>query len=313
MFGLFIVLERTWVFHEGDLMELLQLRYFCTVAQMESITNAAKFLNISQPSLSKTIINLEREIGAPLFDRLSRRIYLNAKGKQFYEKVRDGLELIDNAQNQLNNTSMKPSGEIKIFVLAASSLIPDMIAGFVINLPQIKINLYQQICHDLHFSDEYDFSISATPMDYSHLDVYPLLSEEIVLAVPIDHPLSTQDEIKLSEAADYNFIAFSKGPSIRVLSDSLCYMAGFAPKIVFESDGINTLFTMIEAGLGISLLPAETHRKIDTNKIKLLRISEPFASRTVNLAWRSEKYMTSACMLFKQHCIDFFYEHSKNI
>ena len=295
--------------HAGNPMELLQLRYFCTVAQLESITNAAQSLNISQPSLSKTIINLEREVGVPLFDRLGRHIYLNARGKQFYEKVRDSLDLIDSAQNELLNTSLEPSGDIKLFILAASSLIPSMLAGFVSAYPQIRINLYQQISYDLRYSDEYDFSISATPMDYTNLEVYPLLTEEIVLAVPISHPLAGKDELHLSDAADCNFIAFSRGPSLRTLTDSLCYMAGFAPRIIFESDGINTLFTMIEAGAGVSLLPAGTHRKIDEQKIKLIRIREPYASRTVNLAWRREKYMTNAGMLFKQHCIDFFYEH----
>lgn len=292
-------------------MELLQLRYFCMVAQMESITNAAQSLNISQPSLSKTIINLEREVGAALFDRLGRHIYLNAQGKLFYEKIRDGLDLIDNAQNELQNAASNPSGDIKLFIIAASSLIPCMLAGFVAAYPHIRINLYQQVNYDLRYSDEYDFSISATPMDYSHLEVYPLLTEEIVLAVPIPHPLASRESIRLSEASDCDFVTFSRGPSIRVLSDSLCFMAGFAPKIIFESDGINNLFTMIENGLGVSLLPAETHRKIDENKIKLLPIREPYASRTVNLAWRKEKYINSACMLFKQYCIDFFYEHDK--
>lgn len=292
-------------------MELLQLRYFCTVAQMESITNAAQSLNISQPSLSKTIINLEREVGSPLFDRLGRHIYLNAQGKLFYEKIRDSLDLIDTAQNELQNAALNPSGDIKLFIIAASSLIPGMLAGFVAAYPHIRLNLYQQVSYDLRYSDEYDFSISATPMDYSHLETYPLLTEEIVLAVPASHPLALRESIRLSEASDCNFVAFSRGPSIRVLSDSLCFMAGFAPKIIFESDGINTLFTMIENGLGVSLLPAETHRKIDESKIKLLPVCEPYVSRTVNLAWRKEKYMTSACILFKQYCIDFFYEHDK--
>lgn len=292
-------------------MELLQLRYFCTVAQLESITNAAQTLNISQPSLSKTIINLEREIGVPLFNRLGRHIYLNAKGKLFYEKIRDGLDLIDCAQSELFNTSLEPNGGIKLFILAASSLIPSMLAGFLSAYPGIRISLYQQISYDLRYSDEYDFSISATPMDYTNLETYSLLTEDIVLAVPTSHPFADMEEIHLSQASDCNFIAFSRGPSLRVLTDSLCYMAGFAPKIIFESDGINTLFTMIESGAGVSLLPAETHRKIDQQKIRLIRILKPTASRTVSLAWRREKYMTNACMLFKQYCIDFFYEHDK--
>lgn len=289
-------------------MELLQLRYFCTVAQMESITNAAQSLQISQPSLSKTIINLEKELGTTLFDRLGRHIHLNEKGKQFLEKVRDGLELIDSAQKELMHVHAEPRGEINLLILAASTRMPDLIASFIRKMPGIRINLHQQVCLDLRYADDYDFSISATPMDYSNLEVYPLLTEDIVLAVPKAHPLSMHDEIDLSAAANCDFLAFSTGPSLRVLTDSLCYMAGFAPKIMFESDGTAALYTLIEAGLGVALIPADTHRHIDENKVKLLKIINPAASRTINLAWRQEKYLNSACLLFKQYVIDYFYD-----
>lgn len=287
-------------------MELLQLRYFCTVAQMESITKAAQSLRISQPSLSKTIINLEKEVGTAFFDRLGRHIYLNEKGRMFYEQVRDGLELIDGARNQLMDIDPSPRGKIDLLILAASAKMVGVIAAFIAKHPDIRISLCQQTCHDLRYADEYDFSISATPMDYTNLEIYPLLTEEILLAVPAGHPLARYDETALAGAAEYDFLAFSKGPSLRVLTDSLCYMSGFAPKIIFESDGTDQLFSMIEAGLGISLIPAETHRRIDRTRIKLLRITDVPVSRTVNLAWRREKYMNHACMLFRQHVIDSF-------
>lgn len=287
-------------------MELLQLRYFCTVARMESITNAAQSLQISQPSLSKTIINLEKELGTALFDRLGRHIHLNEKGKQYYEQVRDGLELIDNAQNQLLHVESAPRGEISLLILAASAMLPNLIASFLKKAPGIHINLHQQTCHDLRYSDDYDFSISATPMDYTGLELTPLLTEELMLAVPAAHPLASRKQIALSEASDCDFIAFSRGPSLRVLTDSLCFMAGFAPKIIFESDGVAGLYTMIENEVGVCLVPAGTHREFDPSRIRLLPITDPPCSRTIHLAWRRGKYLNSSCMLFRQHVTDYF-------
>jgi DNA-binding transcriptional LysR family regulator len=290
-------------------MELLQLRYFRTVAKTENITNAAESLNISQPSLSKTIINLESELGAPLFDRIGRHIYLNTRGKVFYEKINDALDIIDSAKNIINEAAAAPGGEVNLLILAASRVIPDLIKAFLTDYPQIRIKLHQQIHHDLRYSEEYDFSISATPMDYSQLEILPLLTEEIVLAVPVSHPLAKKQIINLRETASYDFITYSRGPSIRILFDSLCYMEGFTPKIRCESDGVNTLLSLISGGFGIAVLPRDTLLGFGTEKVVPVSINNPAANRTINLSWRKEKYMSKACTLFKQHCISYFREH----
>src|SRR3954451_21402647 len=94
-----------------DTMELLQLRYFQTVAYMEHISNAAKKLNISQPSLSLMIKRLEDEMGTPLFDRIGRNIQLNESGKLFLKHVNTIFSEIENAkmeiQNRYNETHKK--------------------------------------------------------------------------------------------------------------------------------------------------------------------------------------------------------------
>ncbi|GHU88124.1 LysR family transcriptional regulator [Spirochaetia bacterium] len=290
-------------------MELLQLRHFRTVAKMENITNAAESLNISQPSLSKTIINLELELGASLFDRLGRHIYLNTRGKLFYEKICDALDILDGAKNLIDESTESSQGEVSLLILAASRIMPELIKDFMKKYPQIRLNLHQQTHYDLRYSEEYDFSISATPMDYSRLETIPLLTEEIVLGVASSHPLAGRGSIDLREAADCDFVTFSQGPSLRVLSDSLCYMAGFTPKIRCECDGVSALFTLISEGLGVALLPVETLVKGFKWDIVSLPLKNLPAKRTINLSWRSEKYMSKACTLFKQSCVSFFREH----
>jgi DNA-binding transcriptional LysR family regulator len=290
-------------------MELLQLRHFRTVAKMENITAAAESLNISQPSLSKTIINLELELGASLFDRIGRHIYLNTRGKLFYEKACDALDILDGAKNLIDESNESPRGEGNLLILAASWIMPEMIKDFMRKDPQIRINLHQQSHYDLRYSEEYDFSISATPMDYSQLETIPLHTEEIVLAVASSHPLADKGSIDLREAADCEFITYSRGPTLRVLSDSLCYMAGFTPKIRCECDSVNAMFTLVSGGLGVALLPVDTLVKGSKRDIVPVPLNNPMAKRTINLAWRSEKYMSKACTLFKQSCVSFFREH----
>jgi LysR family transcriptional regulator, transcription activator of glutamate synthase operon len=290
-------------------MDLLQLRYFCTVARFGSITQAADLLHVSQPSLSKTIMNLENGLGMPLFDRIGRRIYLSARGKAFYDRVKDGLDLIDDAQNKLADSCGSPTGEINLLILAASSMMPELIVKFAKRYPSIHFKLHHQVRHDLRYSEEYDFCVSATPMDYSHMETVELLTEEIVLVVTKDHPLATRREIDLTEAATCNFVTYSRGPSLRMLMDSLCYMAGFTPHIVFEGDSVSTLQAMIAIEAGVALLPLYTFRNPPGNQLVALHIRKPISQRTVNLSWRADKYMSKACELFKNFCCMYFQDY----
>lgn len=293
-------------------MDLLQLRYFCAVARMDSITAAADYLHISQPSLSKTIISLEKELGSPLFDRIGRHIYLSTRGKAFYDKVKDALDLIDGARNELADSDGNPTGEINLLILAASSMMPDLIVRFTRLYPSIHIRLHQQVRHDLRYSEEYDLCISATPMDYSHMETSALLTEEIVLVVPRNHPLARRESVDLAEAATCDFIAYSRGPSLRVLMDSLCYLAGFTPRIVFEGDSVSIMIAMIETQAGVTLLPKYTFHMPPENQLTAVHIHTPVAQRTVNLSWRADKYLSRACVLFKEFCFAYFRENIRS-
>jgi DNA-binding transcriptional LysR family regulator len=290
----------------GYFMELLQMRHFCTVAKLESITRAAETLNVSQPSISKTIINLETELGGPLFDRIGRRITLNSRGKIFYEKILDALYMIDNAYNHVDELTENPYGKINLLILAAAKFAPELVVGFLKKYPHIRVNLRQWYHYNLQYSWEFDFSISATPMDYSQHDYIPLLTEEIVLAVSSAHPLANMKVIDLKMAEPYEFVVISPGPSIRTLTDSLCYLAGFAPRIRCECDNMDTLISMITDGLCVALMAQDTLFNYYDAGLTGLSLNNSGAKRTVNLAWRKDKYFSKACSLFKDYCISYF-------
>ena len=92
-------------------MELLQLRYFCALAESQHLSNTAKKLMIAPPSLSLTISKLEAELGVKLFNREKRTIYLNENGRLFYSKIKQSLELMDKS---VNMESVFPGISIKL-------------------------------------------------------------------------------------------------------------------------------------------------------------------------------------------------------
>jgi DNA-binding transcriptional LysR family regulator len=283
------------------------------VAKLENITKAAESLNISQPSLSKTIINLETELGGALFDRVGRHITLNVRGRIFYDKIQDALYMIDNAYNQVDELTENPYGRINLLILAASKMVPDLVGSFLRKYPYIRVNLRQWYHYNLRYSEEFDFSISATPMDYCQHEYVPLLTEEIVLAVSTNHPLAQMKLIDLKLAEPYEFVIISPGPSLRTLIDSLCYLAGFTPKIRCECDNMDTMLSMIAEGDCVSLIARDTFFNYHDTKIAALSLTNSGAKRIVNLAWRKDKYFSKASSLFKNYCISYVQDRFGNL
>lgn len=293
-------------------MELLQLRYFCEIAKQQSISKSAISLHVSQPSLSRSLASLEEELGVKLFERAGRTIQLNHYGRTFYDKVKTGLSMIDNAVLEFADLKEVPCGHLNVLVLAASSITPDLFINFHKAYPTITLSLKQQSTHNLLQAGDFDFAISATPADYSGLTNIKLMVEDLVLAVHVMHPLAQKREIDLIEAAPYSFITYSPGPSIRTLTDNLCMQAGFKPHIVLESDSLSTYKSFIQSEMGITLVPYQSQRSLFNPKIIPIKIKFPECKRTLYLSYPENHYISQAGRVFIDFCVKFFAEVSRD-
>ncbi|MEK0312596.1 LysR family transcriptional regulator [Cohnella sp. 56] len=287
-------------------MELLQLKYFCKVAETGSITRAADAYRVSQPSVSKTIALLEKEVGTRLFDRVGRNIELNKHGHAFYKHALAIVNHVEDSIAELKDLSEEPSGKVRLLILAASNLMPDLFINFYKLYPNINLQLVRRDKEESSVSNDWDLCISATPSRFPTLSSELLLTEELVLAVPADHPLAGRDSVDLRDTAGYDFISYTRGASIRTLSDSLCHAAGFEPRIVFESDSVQTVKVMLQAKIGIALIPSVTQRSLFNANIVPVRIDKPDSRREINLSWNGDRYMSQAVRTFKSYTIELF-------
>lgn len=292
-------------------MELLQLKYFQTVARYEHVTRAAEELHIPQPALSKTISILEKELGVLLFDRRGKYIHLNQYGRAFLKRVELALTAIEDGKNELNDLAGKTSGGVKLAVLAASNLLPELLSSFRKEYPHISFNLIQHFPSSITKPD-FDLCISSSTMKLEGTNSTPIVKEEIFLAVPVEHPLAKRTSVHLSEVAGDDFISLKAGQSLRELTDSFCQYAGFTPHIIFESDDPSTVRGLIRAGQGIAFIPAITWGGATGTSMKLLHIEEPVCERTLSLSYTVERYLPQAARLFRQFAIDYFAKLSLN-
>lgn len=289
-------------------MELLQLRYFCVVAQYENMTRAAEELYVAQSSLSKTIKKLETELGVPLFNRVGKRLYLNKFGKNFYQNVSISLQKLDNAVKELRDSSEDVTGVVTIMVKAAINTIPQLLKEFKKKCPLVTVRVLTPF-YDIECKERQDFDIVifGTPDEYDSPYKIPLMkNEEIVLMVPKGHPLAGRGAINLAEAAPYPFVAYSKSSSIDRLFASMCENAGFTPAILFESDNDMIHAELASAGLGISLVPLKTMSFMFLDGVEIVKLNSIYNKRDIWLAWNNARYMSKAVKALMDHYVDFF-------
>ncbi len=260
-------------------MDLLQLKYFVLVAHLEHMTRAAEELHVSQPALSKTISSFEKELGVLLFDRRGKYIHLNQYGTVFLARVEQALSLLADGKNELRDLSGTASGDDSLAFLAASNLLPELLTSFRQKYPGISFHLIQHIA-GMVTKPDYDLCIYSSVLNPAGFLSTPLLTEEILLAVPTEHPLAKRTSICLNEVMGDSFISLRPGHNLRETTDALCKYAGFTPRIAFESDDPATVRGLIKAGLGIAFIPAitwgnTTGSSIVLYTLKILSAIEP--------------------------------------
>lgn len=281
-------------------MELLQLRYFRAAAQAENFSRVAQQFYVPQSAVSRTIARLEKELGAPLFDRRGRRVVLNATGRQFLHHVDEALIALDKGTAQI-------TGELKecvsLTMLAGSRLMPPVLAAFRARYPQVEFKL----------AGEKELNGSSSSCVLRHLPVpegweyCTLLTEKLMLAVPCSHPLAARRSVALEDLRHEGFIAFSRPKDLRAATDRAFAAAGFEPRICFECEDTATFRGMIENGLGVALVPQHTWQATPSDGVRLLPVEGLSASRTLVLAWNSTSgLVTYGVRLFRSFCEQWF-------
>ncbi|OPH58911.1 hypothetical protein BC351_21450 [Paenibacillus ferrarius] len=289
-------------------MDLLQLKYFQTVARREHITQAAKELNIAQPSLSQTIARLEEDLGVTLFYRHGRNIRLNESGKVFLEHVDRVFMELEKGKEEARKLAGKHHEVLSIAAIHLPFL-PQAIASFVAKQPGVHFRFHQG-CYlsmkKLLEAREIDLCISAPQIDIPSVSSAVLLTEEIRLLVPKGHRLAGRGQVRLAEVANEPFISLKEGFGLREATDEFCQKAGFSPNIIFEVEEPRLMQTLVRSGVGISFIPELFGLHETDSETESLTISDPACTRTLSLSWLNRTEQSPAFERFRLFLIQYF-------
>ncbi|MFE5854702.1 LysR family transcriptional regulator [Streptomyces sp. NPDC056500] len=285
-------------------MDLLQLRYFQTVARYEHMSRAAQELRVAQPSLSRTIARLEAELGSPLFDRQGRRIRLNPYGSMFLRHVDRALSALDDGRRALRDARDIGLGRVSVACETLLTIIP-LLGSFRDAHPRADVRLFQSNAEEMERqlrAGEVDFCVASQPLTGANLEAIELTREEVLLAVPPGHWLDGRESVTITEIADEHFVTTRPGHWQRALLDRLFASEGLTPLLSCEGDEPGAIQDMISADLGIGLIPAMSRQAGTDTRIPVawVRLAAPDCHRVLTLVRNRETYLSDAAVKFRE-------------
>jgi len=283
------------------MVDFRRLRYFVAVAETLHFGRAAARLHMSQPPLSRQIQQLEREMGALLFRRSKRRVELTDAGAYLLEQARRMLAEADTLAARTRRVESGESGRLTLGFISSVdySILPGLLSAYRAAHPGVTLEL-RELTSDVQLRELHEGRIDAgmllAPVDDAALAMLPLLREPLVAALPADDALArSRTLLSLSSLARRPFIIFPRSAATG-LYDSIvefCRQAGFTPHVAQEAIQMQTIVSLVSAGLGVALVPASL-RDLRRRGVVYRRLREDSPLLTVLLAWREGN--RSACL-----------------
>jgi DNA-binding transcriptional LysR family regulator len=246
------------------MLDARRLRIFCVVAEEGSFTAASAKLFLTQSAVSQQVALLEREIGAPLVERVARGIRLTEVGALLAERAKSVLQDMTSLEQEIKRLVTSPTiVRLGVFSTAGASLVPIVVKRYRQQFSETRLvlhasqpeNLENELKEgviDVGLTWDYDFL--ARPIGTLHRQ--HLLDDPLCLLLPLGHPLaSEQSPVRLLDAADEPWVVRNHQPPYHDAFGVMCRAAGFEPNVVFRADDYQSLQGLVAANVGLAVAP----------------------------------------------------------
>ncbi len=267
-------------------MELRQLRSLKAVAETGSFTLAGKRVNLTQAAVSMHIKALEEELGAPVFKRANKRVFLTRLGQALLKHARAILKIHDDAKAEIAALTNAEQGTLRIgtaSTMISTHPLPEILAEFKRQFPLVDVEVFggtsnaiiQRIC-----DNRLDLGLISLPVDHPDIQTESLYGDRLVAVAAPGHALARASAVKPAQLAAERLILGEKGGNTRRLIDLYFETHGLNPKIAMELNRADACKRMVQLGLGISILPYTAVRhELETMALRPLKV------RALRLRW----------------------------
>jgi DNA-binding transcriptional LysR family regulator len=272
-------------------MNLRKLYYFVSVAKHLNFTKAAKENHIVQTAISQQISDLEKQLGVKLFNRNSRHVELTPAGKIFLDEITYVLDRYEDAIQKVKQAAAGTVGNLSISYWGTNPIVivPQLIEKFHYLYSNTSISVIQKPyleAIDLLMKGLLDFAFvdPCVVQGYNEIQYKTVKKSSLYIVVNKKHRLAKKAKVKPQELEDENFIIVNMPDYLKVIFIDHCAQAGFTPNIIMQPKEFTEVILLVEAGMGITVLPDCGNQYFVSNLV-CLELEGCEACHEVGVAW----------------------------
>lgn len=283
--------------------DLADLRAFLAVADLGSFRAASENLHLSQSAVSRRVDKLEEALGVDLFVRTTRNVELTTVGRTFVHKARGVLNELESALVGIADFAERISGVVTIACVpsAVSHFLPAVIAEFHRLHPRMRVRLIDESSSNLLLAvadGEADLGLTYIGTQEPDIEFEPLVNDPFVVACTPEHPLARKRHVTWAQLAGYDYVSLAQGSGNRFLLDQALAHVADKPDWFCEVRHVPALVSLVEAGLGIGVVPQLALPP--GGRLASVVLREPALSRTIGIIRRRGRPLRPAAEQFQR-------------
>ncbi|MDY7576990.1 LysR family transcriptional regulator [Herbaspirillum sp. RTI4] len=295
--------------------DLVDMRLFVNIAEENSLTRGAERTHMSVPSASTRIKNVEESLGTKLLYRTNQGVTLTPPGQAMLHHAKVVLQQLENMRGDLQEYTQGIKGHVRIFANTTSitESLPEVLRIFLSENPDVNVDLKEKWSHDsvrAVTEGAADIGIIAGDARTEGLEVLPYRSEALVLAVAATNPLAERSGIDFNDTLDHNYICLPEGSAIHIFLTKEAQKLNKQLKIRIQVGSVEAVCRMIEANIGIGVVPEFAARRHARNMaIRIIPLDDEWAMRHSMICVRSLALLPA----FTRKLVDMLVNEKKNL
>lgn len=294
----------TIVDYNAPIVDVRGLEVFLSVAKHLNYTRAGEEVNLSQPSVSVRIRQLEDELGTKLFEQLGKKVSLTEAGLVLIPHARRVITAVENAQAAIDELLGLERGTLRIGASTTPGMyvVPQVIARFHDQYPKIEIHLgikdTQQI-EEAVIRNEFDFGFVGGHLAGDEVDVIPWVTDRLVLIVAPDHPFAKKRSIRSDDLRNEKFVLRERGSATRAAISSRLEISGLEIDPVMEMENPESVKKAVQSGLGMAFISRfAVEAELKTRSLIAIRVRGLRIDRELKIVYRRDKHLGRAAKAF---------------
>lgn len=286
-------------------MTLRHMKIFAATFRNGSITQAAKELNLAQPSVSLAVKELEQYYGIRLFERIGRKISPTESGREFYGYAVHIVTLFEEMEKRMKNWDALGTIRIGTSITIGTHILPGLIRRYEQKYPDLTVEAVVSKSADIErYIREGTADIGLIENNPEHPDIVtvPFMKDTLCAIAAPNHPLSSCETVTLEQLAQYPFLMREKGSAGREMLDAAFEIRQMKVRPAWESSSTQAIVKAVSEGLGVAVLPSLlVERDVRERTVVLLPFQKPLR-RDLNIIYHRSKYLTPNMKAFMRLC-----------